>query len=223
MGPSQPASPDPPGGTCIEETIVHLSKVPVHTVTPVAALVAFAVVVAAALAAGHAPSARPDPSVAASPDVPVLSEAAAASEAAVASGPVAASGFMSAAALQQCQSAYLRPVGRGWGVPVPSALTGTSTNCNLRYGDDPHRGSQSAGDPDTAIRILQRNLNYCYGSHLAVDGIYGSNTRAVVKQVQRRHHIIADGIYGPQTRSAMNWRMFYSGPDVWSQGCYSAL
>jgi peptidoglycan hydrolase-like protein with peptidoglycan-binding domain len=37
-----------------------------------------------------------------------------------------------------------------------------------------------------------------------VDGIYGSNTRAVIKQVQMRHHTTADGIYGPQTRSAMN-------------------
>jgi murein L,D-transpeptidase YcbB/YkuD len=196
---------------------MHLSQVPVRTVIAVAALVAIPLTVAAPLAAGHASSAGPDPSVAAPPDVPAVSEAAAAS------GPVAGTASTSAAALQQCRSAYLRPVGGGWGIPVPSALTGTSTNCNLRYGDDPHRGSQSAGDPDTAIRTLQRNLNYCYGSDLTVDGIYGSNTRAVVKQVQFRHHIAADGIYGPQTRSAMNWRMFYSGPNRWSQGCYSPL
>jgi hypothetical protein len=208
---------------------MHLRKVPVRTVIAVAALVAISLAVAAALTDGHATSAGSAPSVAAPPGVPAVSEAtatseaAAASEAEVASGPVAASAFTSAAALQQCQSAYLRPVGGGWGVPVPSALTGTSTNCNLRYGDDPHRGSQSTGDPDTAIRTLQRNLNYCYGSHLTVDGIYGSNTRAGVKQVQMRHHITADGIYGPQTRSAMNWRMFYSGRNLWSQGCYSPL
>jgi hypothetical protein len=202
---------------------MHLRKVPVRTVVAVAALVATPLAVAAARTAGHATSAGSAPSVASPPDVPTVSDAAATSEAAAASGPVAASAFTSATALQQCQSAYLRPVGGGWGIPVPSALSGTSTNCNLRYGDDPHRGSQSAGDPDTAIRTLQRNLNYCYGSHLTVDGIYGSNTRAVVKQVQVRHHLTADGIYGPQTRSAMNWRMFYSGPNLWSQGCYSPL
>jgi murein L,D-transpeptidase YcbB/YkuD len=208
---------------------MHLRNVPVRTVVAVAAVVTIPLAIAAAPTAGRASSAGSAPSVAALPDVPAVSEAAAtseaaaASEAAVASESVAASAFTSAAALQQCQSAYLRSVGGGWGIPVPSALTGTSTNCNLRYGDDPHRGSQSAGDPDTAIRTLQRNLNYCYGSHLTVDGIYGSNTRAVVKQVQVRHHITADGIYGPQTRSAMNWRMFYSGPNLWSQGCYSPL
>jgi hypothetical protein len=208
---------------------MHLSKVPVRTVIAVAALVTIPLAVAATLVAGHAASAGSASSVVAPPDVPAVSEASAASEAlaaseaAVASGSVAASAFTSAAALQQCRSAYLRPVGGGWGIPMPSALMGTSTNCNLRYGDDPHRGSQTAGDPDTAIRTLQRNLNYCYGSHLAVDGIYGSNTRAVVKQVQMRHHITADGIYGPQTRSAMNWRMFYSGPNLWSKGCYSPL
>jgi hypothetical protein len=196
---------------------MHLSKVPVRTVIAVAALVTIPLAVAATLVVGHATSAGSAPSVAAPSNVPAVSEAAAAS------GSVAASAFTSAAALQQCRSAYLRPVGGGWGIPVPSALMGTSTNCNLRYGDDPYRGSQTAGDPDTAIRTLQRNLNYCYGSHLAVDGIYGSNTRAVVKQVQRRHHITADGIYGPQTRSAMNWRMFYSGPNLWSKGCYSPL
>jgi peptidoglycan hydrolase-like protein with peptidoglycan-binding domain len=198
---------------------MHLSKVPVRTVIAVAALVTIPLAVAATLVAGHATSAGSASSVVAPPpDVPAVSEAV------TVSGSVAASALTSAATLQQCRSAaYLRPVGGGWGIPVPSALMGTSTNCNLRYGDDPHRGSQTSGDPDTAIRTLQRNLNYCYGSHLAVDGIYGSNTRAVVKQVQMRHHITADGIYGPQTRSAMNWRMFYSGPNLWSKGCYSPL
>jgi peptidoglycan hydrolase-like protein with peptidoglycan-binding domain len=91
------------------------------------------------------------------------------------------------------------------------------------YGDDPQRGNERFGDPDTAIRTLQRNLNYCYGSKLTVDGVYGSNTRAVVKQVQQRHKLAADGIYGPQTRSAMNWRLYHSAKRIWSSGCYSPL
>jgi peptidoglycan hydrolase-like protein with peptidoglycan-binding domain len=65
--------------------------------------------------------------------------------------------------------------------------------------------------------------DYCYGSHLAVDGIYGSNTRAVVKAVQRKHKLVADGIYGPKTRSAMNWRLFRNATPQWSTGCYSPL
>jgi len=127
-----------------------------------------------------------------------------------------------AADLVKCRSARLVPVGTaGWGVPVPSVVKSTSTNCNLMYGDSPHRGSARSGDPDTAIRTLQRNLNYCYGYHLTVDGVYGSNTRGVVKAVQRQNKLTADGIYGPKTRSAMNWRLFSSKTNTWSKTCSS--
>jgi hypothetical protein len=128
-----------------------------------------------------------------------------------------------AAALPQCRSARLVPVNRTWGIPMPSVYGKASTSCNLMYGDDPHRGSTVFGDPDTAIRVLQRNLNFCYGTKLAVDGIYGSNTRAVVKMVQRKHRLVADGIYGPKTRSAMNWRLYSMAARSWSKGCSSPL
>jgi peptidoglycan hydrolase-like protein with peptidoglycan-binding domain len=106
---------------------------------------------------------------------------------------------------------------------MPSIYGSTSTTCNLMYGDDPHRGSNRYGDPETAILVLQRNLNFCYGSKLALDGIYGSNTRAVVKLVQRKHKLAVDGIYGPKTRSAMNWRLYSSATRSWSKGCSSPL
>ncbi|MEU4293946.1 peptidoglycan-binding domain-containing protein [Kribbella sp. NPDC026596] len=128
-----------------------------------------------------------------------------------------------AAALPQCRSARLVPVNRSWGIPIPSIYGSTSTTCNLMYGDDPDRGSTRYGDPDTAIRVLQRNLNFCYGSKLAVDDIYGSNTRAMVKAVQSKHKLVADGIYGPKTRSAMNWRLYSSATNSWSKGCSSPL
>ncbi|TCM41902.1 peptidoglycan-binding protein [Kribbella sp. VKM Ac-2568] len=129
-----------------------------------------------------------------------------------------------AAALTQCRSARLVPVGKtGWGVPMPSVWNSPSTTCNLMSGDDPYRGSARTGDPDTAIRTLQRNLNYCYGYRLTVDGVYGSNTRGVVKAVQKRHKLTADGIYGPNTRSAMNWRLFSSKTNTWSKACSSPL
>ncbi len=129
-----------------------------------------------------------------------------------------------AAALVQCRTARLVPVGKaGWGVPAPSVWKSTSTDCNLMYGDNPNRGAASSGDPDTAIRTLQRNLNFCYGYHLTVDGVYGSNTRGVVKAVQRKHKLTADGIYGPNTRSAMNWRLFSTKTNTWSKTCSSPL
>ncbi|WBQ06461.1 peptidoglycan-binding domain-containing protein [Kribbella sp. CA-293567] len=129
-----------------------------------------------------------------------------------------------AAATPQCLYARLVPVGRtGWGVPMPSVWNSTSTTCNLMLGDDPYRTTSRRGDPDTAIRTLQRNLNYCYGYKLTVDGVYGSNTRGVIKAVQKRHKLAADGIYGPKTRSAMNWRLFSSKTNTWSKACSSPL
>lgn len=128
-----------------------------------------------------------------------------------------------AAALPQCRSARLVPVNRSWGVPMPSLLSSTSTACNLMYGDDPYRGSDRTGDPETAILVLQRNLNFCYGTKLAVDGIYGSKTRAAMKAVQAKHHLVVDGIYGPKTRSAMNWRLYSMATRSWSKGCSSPL
>jgi murein L,D-transpeptidase YcbB/YkuD len=128
------------------------------------------------------------------------------------------------AATPQCLTARLVPVGKtGWGIPMPSVWNSPSTTCNLMYGDKPYRTSSRRGDPDTAIRTLQRNLNYCYGYKLAVDGVYGSNTRGVIKAVQKRHKLAADGIYGPKTRSAMNWRLFSTKTNTWSKACSSPL
>lgn len=128
------------------------------------------------------------------------------------------------AATPQCLYARLVPVGRtGWGIPMPAVWNSTSTTCNLMYGDDPYRTTSRRGDPDTAIRTLQRNLNYCYGYKLTVDGVYGSNTRGVIRAVQKRHGLAVDGIYGPKTRSAMNWRLFSTKTNTWSKACSSPL
>ncbi|GAB3946408.1 hypothetical protein GCM10029976_073910 [Kribbella albertanoniae] len=127
------------------------------------------------------------------------------------------------AKLVQCRSARLIPVNKTWGIPMPSVNGSPSTNCNLKYGDTPHRGSDRTGDPLTAIQVLQRNLNSCYGTKLTVDGIYGKNTRAVVTMVQRKHKIVVDGIYGPKTRSAMNWRLYSTSTRSWSKTCSSPL
>ncbi|WP_328329215.1 peptidoglycan-binding protein [Kribbella sp. NBC_00382] len=126
--------------------------------------------------------------------------------------------------LEQCLSALMKPVGKGWAVQVPGGWEDVSTNCNLKYGDMPRRyGPDYVGDPASAIKALQRNLNYCYGSKLVVDGKYGSKTRTAVLAVQRKHKVTADGIYGPKTRSAMNWRMYSLQKHAWSKTCSSPL
>lgn len=125
---------------------------------------------------------------------------------------------------EQCLTAQYQRVGNGWTVYVPSVWESISTRCNLKYGDLPRRyPPEYVGDPATAIKALQRNLNYCYGARLVVDGKYGSKTRAAVVKVQRKHRITVDGIYGPQTRSAMVWRMYHPAKKIWSVRCYDRL
>ena len=49
------------------------------------------------------------------------------------------------------------------------------------------------GDPETAIQVLQRNLNFCYGTKLAVDGISGPKTRSALRLFQQQSGLPADG------------------------------
>ncbi|MGW6282433.1 peptidoglycan-binding domain-containing protein [Kribbella sp. NPDC055071] len=192
-----------------------LPKLSGRTVAILVAVGALAVGAVAAAAAKNQPAAQPPPGPSAGSTATNTTED-------TSQGATLAEA-KAAAELPQCRSARLVPVNKTWGIPMPSIYASTSTACNLMYGDDPHRGSNRYGEPDTAIQVLQRNLNYCYGTKLAVDGIYGSNTRAVVKMVQRKHKLVADGIYGPKTRSAMNWRLYASATRSWSKGCSSPL
>ncbi|WP_329003338.1 peptidoglycan-binding protein [Kribbella sp. NBC_00709] len=191
-----------------------LPKLSGRTIALLAAVGAVAVGAVAANASKPESPAAGAPAAAPAPEAPADQTA---------SHDATAAELKAAAALPQCRSARLVPVNRSWGIPMPSIYASTSTTCNLMYGDDPNRGSNRYGDPDTAIRVLQRNLNFCYGTKLAVDGIYGSNTRAVLKTVQRKHHLVVDGIYGPKTRSAMNWRLYSMATRSWSRSCSSPL
>ncbi|TDW16996.1 peptidoglycan-binding domain-containing protein [Kribbella kalugense] len=191
-----------------------LPKLSGRTIAVLAAVGAVAVGAVAANASKQESPAAGAPPAAPAPKAPADQTA---------SHDATAAEMKAAAALPQCRSARLVPVNRSWGIPMPSIYASTSTTCNLMYGDDPYRGSNRYGEPDTAIQVLQRNLNFCYATKLAVDGIYGSNTRAAVKLVQRKHHLVIDGIYGPKTRSAMNWRLYSMATRSWSRSCSSPL
>ena len=192
-----------------------LPKLSGRTIALLTAVAAVGVGAVAANASKESPPAAGPPVAAPAADAPKVDEAV--------SNDATAAELKAAAALPQCRSARLVPVNRSWGIPMPSILASTSTTCNLLYGDDPYRGSSRTGDPETAIQVLQRNLNFCYGTKLAIDGIYGTNTRAVIKLVQRTHHLVVDGIYGPKTRSAMNWRLYSMATRSWSRSCSSPL
>jgi hypothetical protein len=129
-----------------------------------------------------------------------------------------------AAPMGQCDGIKTTRVSGGWQVTTPGVWEDTSVDCNLKYGDLPHRNPDIPfGDPAGAIKTLQRNLNFCYQANLRIDGLYGANVREAVKKVQRQHKLTVDGVYGPKTRSAMNWRMYHPTTKVWTNACYSYI
>lgn len=59
------------------------------------------------------------------------------------------------------------------------------------------------GSTGNSVKQLQQMLNAA-GYHLKVDGIFGPQTEAAVRQFQQTHHLQVDGIVGPQTWGALN-------------------
>lgn len=57
----------------------------------------------------------------------------------------------------------------------------------------------SQGSTGDDVTYLQNTLNYIYGSHLEVDGIFGPKTEASVKIFQGEYGLTVDGIVGPNT------------------------
>ncbi|MHB2020529.1 MAG: peptidoglycan-binding domain-containing protein [Candidatus Xenobia bacterium] len=58
------------------------------------------------------------------------------------------------------------------------------------------------GSSGQDVKTLQERLNQ-QGAHLKVDGMFGPQTQAAVRQAQRADHLQADGIAGPQTLGAL--------------------
>ncbi len=54
------------------------------------------------------------------------------------------------------------------------------------------------GSRGPAVKKVQQRLG------IAVDGIFGPQTRAAVRAFQKRNHLLVDGIVGPQTRGAFS-------------------
>jgi hypothetical protein len=53
------------------------------------------------------------------------------------------------------------------------------------------------------VKALQRRLNITLGTNLAVDGMLGPKTDAVIKQLQTKLGVVADGMIGPKTATEL--------------------
>jgi peptidoglycan hydrolase-like protein with peptidoglycan-binding domain len=80
-------------------------------------------------------------------------------------------------------------------------FSSASTSCGMSEG----RGAEDA------VVALQDALTRCNREDVAVDGEYGPQTAAAVRDVQQRAGITADGEYGPATLQAMRWPTTTSG------------
>lgn len=69
-----------------------------------------------------------------------------------------------------------------------------STHCYLVQG---HQGN--------GVKALQRALNCSTPYTIAVDGVFGSNTKAKLRYFQSRNGLAVDGVYGPNTRDKLKF------------------
>ncbi|MEU4097923.1 peptidoglycan-binding domain-containing protein [Streptomyces sp. NPDC026673] len=65
-----------------------------------------------------------------------------------------------------------------------------------------------SGHTGPGVRALQKNMNSCYGKKLELDGIFGSDTRNALRDVQSRIGAAVDGVYGRETLTKMKWARY---------------
>lgn len=68
-------------------------------------------------------------------------------------------------------------------------------------------GAAVAAFDTNTTKWLQKSLNAYLGLTLAVDGVYGSNTKAAVKQAQQKLGITVDGLAGKITQGLLDAAM----------------
>lgn len=88
-------------------------------------------------------------------------------------------------------------------------VVGERTWANILSATTPTPGRQPAtrptiqrGSRDNDVRVLQLHLKTVYplyAKHLTVDGVFGAETEAAVREFQRRAELTADGVVGPAT------------------------
>jgi hypothetical protein len=113
---------------------------------------------------------------------------------ALAAGSIAVPASAASAVTPQCTKRLDHlPDSAAGGLWVPAS----STNNRLCWMD--------VNNVSSGVWALQRALRYCYGQNIAVDSIYGPQTRDALWRVQGQVSARQDGEYGPETAQKMKF------------------
>lgn len=95
-------------------------------------------------------------------------------------------------AVSYCSSYVNIAPGTGVWYKIPSS--GTNVSCVLESGNN-----------SVAVRTLQETLVRCYGRSLTLDGAFGPATYNALMYAQSAAGIAVDGVYGTNTRKNIKW------------------
>jgi peptidoglycan hydrolase-like protein with peptidoglycan-binding domain len=106
-------------------------------------------------------------------------------------------------AVEYCTTFYSHGSGNGVWYKIP-LKTGGGTNCVMEMGNN-----------STAVRALQETLVRCYGRSLTLDGSFGPATYNALMYAQSSAGIAVDGVYGTNTRKNIKW---WGGGSICTKG-----
>lgn len=90
-----------------------------------------------------------------------------------------------------------------WAIPKGLYSTEQLRKAGFDVADDANIPTLRRGNKGDEVADLQALLNAKYGFSLEIDGDFGKDTEAAVKQFQQQHGLTADGIVGPKTWKAL--------------------
>ena len=90
-----------------------------------------------------------------------------------------------------------------WGIPKGLYSTEELRKAGLNVDDEKNIPTLRRGSQGDEVADLQMLLNAKYGYKLDIDGDFGKETEAAVKDYQKNHGLTVDGVVGPKTWKAL--------------------
>jgi len=91
-----------------------------------------------------------------------------------------------------------------------------------QWRDDTGELSETSRSNPEYMRWVQTALNQILGTQLAVDGVWGNQTRSAVRRFQQQQGLTNDGVVGPQTDAALRMALTANGGTGRSQASIQA-